>query len=138
MTNQNGYVFVDTAFFKALADEKDDFHQSAIKIFEKFKEEQSELITTNFILDETITLIRVRCGLERVRMFRRIIASLSPLKIIRVLTQDEEKAWDWFWNNWKNLSFTDCTTFAVMKRLDLKEVATFDKHFTQAGFKIRT
>ena len=102
MTNQNGYVFVDTAFFKALADEKDDFHQSAIKIFEKFKEEQSELITTNFILDETITLIRVRCGLERVRMFRRIIASLSPLKIIRVLTQDEEKAWDWFWNNWKN------------------------------------
>lgn len=133
-----GLVFTDTAFFKALADEKDDFHQQAIKILKKLEDEQAQLVTTNFVLDESFTLIRVRCGLERVRMFREKIATLSPLKIIRVLAIDEEKAWDWFWNDWRNLSFTDCVSFAVMKRLNLIYAATFDQHFTRAGFKIKS
>lgn len=129
-------VFVDTAFFKALADPKDDFHLQAIKILEQIEKESVRLVTTNFVLDETITLIRVRCGLERVKKFREILAGLASFKIYRILIKDEEKAWDWFWNDWSHLSFTDCVSFAVMKRLGIDRAATFDRHFVKAGFKI--
>ncbi|MFA7234316.1 MAG: hypothetical protein WC076_09405 [Terrimicrobiaceae bacterium] len=32
-------------------------------------------------------------------------------------------------------SFTDCTSFAVMRRLGLVEAATSDSHFQAAGFR---
>ena len=34
----------------------------------------------------------------------------------------------------KEFSFTDCTSFVVMRELKLQEVLTTDHHFSQAGF----
>jgi predicted nucleic acid-binding protein len=36
----------------------------------------------------------------------------------------------------KDLSFTDCTSIAVMQELKLKTVLTTDRHFQQAGFDV--
>ena len=129
-------IFIDTSFFKALIDEKDDFHSGAVQILTSLEKDKANLVTTNYILDESITLLRIRCGIDRVKDLRRSLAELKPLKIYRVFAQDDAKAWNWFWNDWSNLSFTDCTSFAVMKRLDLTHVATFDQHFKRAGFTI--
>ena len=49
---------------------------------------------------------------------------------------DEAQAWKWFLNDWSKLSFTDCVSFAVMKRLDIARAATFDEHFNQARFTL--
>ncbi len=129
-------VFIDTSFFKALIDEKDDFHSDAVQILDILEKNKTHLITTNYILDESITLLRNRCGIDRVRDLRRSLAELKPLKIYRVFAQDDAKAWDWFWNDWSHLSFTDCVSFTVMKRLEITHVATFDQHFQRAGFTI--
>ncbi len=131
-------IFIDTSFFKALIDEKDDFHGQALQILSLLEQNKTKLVTTNYILDETITLLRIRRGLPRVKDFCCALAQLKPLKIVRVFIRDETSAWDWFWNDWSDLSFTDCVSFAVMKRWELTHVATFDKHFTQAGFTIVT
>lgn len=133
----NDAVFLDTAYFIALIDKKDEFHSQATKIWEGLIEQNKKLITSNFILDETFTLIRVKCGLKAVTEFRnRLAAGLNRMKIIRVLLRDETKAWDWFFEERSSLSFTDCVSFAVMHRLELKRVATFDRHFSKAGFEI--
>jgi predicted nucleic acid-binding protein len=132
----NEFVFLDTSFFKAFVDAEDDFHSDAVRILQNLEQTETTLITTNYILDETVTLIRAKCGLPRVKNFREALVKLSHFKIYRVFATDEEKAWDWFWNDWSKLSFTDCTSFAVMKRLGLIRVATFDSHFSSAGFKI--
>lgn len=133
------FVFVDTSFFKALVDQKDDFHLQASKIWGKLKKENSTLVTSNFILDETFTLIRARNGLKKVAEFRNFLAQGSKnLKIMRVTVADEGHAWLWFEKNWTGLSFTDCVSFALMKRLAIKEAATFDRHFSRAKFKILT
>lgn len=130
-------IFLDSSFFKALIDIKDEFHTQAVKIWKIIADQDVNFITTNYILDETFTLIRVKCGLQAVTDFReRLSAGLKRMKIIRVLLTDEEKAWKWFLKDWSNLSFTDCVSFAVMERLELKRVATFDHHFSKAGFKI--
>ena len=50
------------------------------------------------------------------------------------MVDDDAGAWEWFEMDWSKLSFTDCVSFAVMKRLGLTDVATFDEHFTRAKF----
>lgn len=130
-------VFVDTSWFKATVDGKDKFYQDASSQLEKIVDREMSLITTNFIIDESLTLIRIKSTLEVALEFRqRLFDMASILKIVRILRLDEKMAWKWFPKNWSKLSFTDCTSFAVMKRLGLTDVATFDQHFAQAGFKI--
>lgn len=130
-------VFIDTSWFKAFIDTKDDFYDLAIKQFKTLSSQNTNLITTNFVIDETLTLLRVRRGLEHSLKFRDLLVEMiNHLKIVRVLSTDEKNAWDWFPKAWSKLSFTNCTSFAVMQRLELKDVATFDEHFAQAGFNM--
>lgn len=130
-------VFLDSSFFKAFVDSKDDFHKKSLKVLDKLRKDKYNLVTSNFIVDETFTLVRVRCGLERARKLNEILKEYSgEIKIYRVLVSDESGAWFWFWKPWRNLSFTDCTSFALMKRLGIRYAATFDKHFSRAGFEI--
>lgn len=130
-------VFLDSSYFKALIDEKDEFHFQAEDILTLLANTQSQLMTTNYIIDETATLLRVRCGLEVALKFRRLLATSTPtIKLTRVIVADDAAAWKWFIKDWSNLSFTDCVSFAVMKRLGLTHVATFDQHFQRAGFTI--
>lgn len=129
-------VFVDTSFFKAILDEKDDFYQEAIKVWDRLRREHASLATSNYILDETFTLIRKRQGISKTEEFRRfLINNAASIKIVRVTATDEGKAWNWFSKRWSNLSFTDCVSFAVMERLEWRRVATFDRHFSRAGFQ---
>lgn len=129
-------IFVDTSWFKAFADPKDDFHSKALQQFKNFPT-TTNFITTNFVLDETLTLIRVRVDLSSALDFSDLLAKSGIiLKVIRVVAKDEKTAWDWFPKPWSKLSFTDCTSFAVMQRLDLKQVASFDDHFSRAGFNV--
>lgn len=137
--NDSPPVFVDTSFFKALIDDKDGFHLQAIKILEILKKKERNFITSNFILDESFTVIRIKCGLKLTLEFRRYLEESSMvLKIVRVTVADEAEAWKWFLKDWSKLSFTDCVSFAVMERLNLEHVAAFDEHFQKAGFKVVT
>ena len=132
----NDAVLLDTSFFKALIDKNDDFHADALTMLQHMKAEQCELVTTNFILDETITLIRVRCGISRVKELQKKLVELKILKVMRITHKDEKNSWAWFWNDWSRLSFTDCTSFALMKRISLTRVAAFDDHFSRPGFPV--
>lgn len=130
-------IFVDTSFFKGMSDQNDDFHEESVNILKKLKGGDFEFITTNYILDETYTLIRTRCGYQDAIDFHDGLGKgLLNLSLLRVEVDDEILAWKLFKEQWSKLSFTDCTSFAVMKRLELKDVATFDQHFARAGFTI--
>lgn len=130
-------IFIDTAFFKAFLDPKDDFHKDAIIIWKRLRKQHTKFITTNFVLDESFTLIRIRCKLPAAIKLRYLLHRYSlAISVVRVDVSDEARVWDWFENDWRHLSYTDCTSFAVMKRLELTEVATFDQHFAKAGFTV--
>ena len=137
MASKINTVFVDTSMFKALIDTKDDFHQDARQIWERFTQERIRLATSNYIFDETLTLLRYRGGLPLALRFRElIIDNVQYIKILRVTTSDEANAWEWFVKDWSKLSFTDCVSFALMTRIELSRVATFDNHFKRAGFLV--
>lgn len=130
-------VFVDTSAFKALFDFSDEFHSKAAKFLTKIKEANSRMITSNFILDETYTLIRARMGKKASLQFRQdLITSIAILKVFRITIADEKMAWKYFIKlPGRGMSFTDCTSFALMKRLGIKKAFAFDEDFASAGFK---
>ena len=135
--NKPNVVFVDTSFFKGLIDARDEFHRQAKDSWQRLKEEDTNIITSNYVLDESFTLIKLRCGIKIADEFRdAIIKSSHVIKIMRVTVADEAEAWKWFLNDWSKLSFTDCISFAMMKRLDITRAAAFDEHFKRAGFTL--
>jgi len=129
-------VFVDSSAFKAVVDRDDGFYKKAAQYWKSLAKSESEIVTTNYILDETFTLLRVKCRLETALNFRDSLEKSSPvIKIVRVTVSDEKNAWKWFEKDWSRLSYTDCVSFAVMERLGVKEYFGFDEHFSRAGFK---
>ena len=133
MSNQ---IFIDSSGFKALIDDNDDFFEKAVAMWSKLKDERGiELVTSNYMIDECLTLLRNRCGLEKAMILKSILTQGIPIiKVIRVKMGDEAGAWKWFEKDWSKLSFTDCVTFAQMKRLGIKKYFGFDEHFDRAGF----
>lgn len=130
-------IFLDSSIFKAIIDSHDDFHTQATSLWKEFILSNIPLITTNYILDETFTLIRIKCNLKRAIELRNFLSRPKVnIYIERVTIDDDASAWDWFIKDWSKLSFTDCVSFAVMKRLGIKYAATFDDHFSKAGFEI--
>ena len=88
------------------------------------------------MLDETLTLLRSRRGLSDALKF---IGKIRKSQSVRVFWVNEgifEKALSIFEKTGdKSWSFTDCTSFALMKDLSINEAFTFDNHFTEAGLQ---
>lgn len=131
-------VFVDTSMFYALVNPNDEFHSQAKDSWERLQSQKNVLVTSNYILDETFTIIRSKRGIKVLDEFRKNLAGEYKLKIIRVIVQDEAAAWDWLLLDWSDLSFTDCVSFAIMKRVGIKKAASFDNHFKRAGFSLNS
>jgi predicted nucleic acid-binding protein len=129
-------VFLDSSGIKAVRDEGDDFHSRAVEVWEEMLEnEKVTMYVSNYVLDESFTLLRKRCGRETVKLWRSYLVGFTEkIKILRVTIADEAGAWEWFLNDWSDLSFSDCVSFAMMKRLGIKKYFGFDDHFSRAGF----
>lgn len=125
------YIFVDTGAWYALLDEDDANHHAAVR----FKDSLIHpLVTSNYIADEVITLVRSRLGHNVAVEIGQKLWDESIANLIRVTPRDEIKAWEIFVKYQdKAFSFTDCTSFTLMERVEVTEVFAFDEHFKQYG-----
>lgn len=131
-------IFVDTWAWKALADENDIRHKEAKTIYDQLKEQGYSWFTSNFVVDESYTLIRKKVDLETAVDFGeglKLSIKTGVVKVIHITEEIEEKAWEIF-SKYKdqNFSFTDCTSFVVMQEAEIKECFTDDEHFKIFGF----
>src|SRR5215831_14839387 len=130
-------VFVDTGGWMACADRADPAHAACSAARDTALETGRILITTDFVVDETLTLIRVRLGLAAAHAWWRQIDGSARLRWERVENDRFERARHLFFQyRDKALSFTDCTSFAIMRELKLTTVITTDGHFSQVGFDV--
>jgi hypothetical protein len=128
-------VFLDTGAFLALADEDDDHHSSAKLTHTELLRSNAQLVTSNFVLSETYTLIRFKVGhhaaVEFMKSFDR-----TGIKTLRVTEPIEQAAKAIFVRyNDKDFSFVDCTSFALIDHQRLDSGFAFDGHFRQYRFK---
>lgn len=125
-------VLVDTSAFIAAYDPRDDEREAARRALKDLLRGGARLLTTNFILDETITWFR-RDGEARDAVGRAILES-ALVEYVRLEEADELKAWALCLKlRDQEFSFTDLTSFALMERLKIREVFTFDRDFRRYG-----
>ena len=130
-------LLVDTAGWMACADRADPVHLACCTARDAALEAGQTLITTDFIVDEALTLIRFRLGLSAADAWWRQIDRSPHLRWERVDSDRFEKARQVFFQHRdKDLSFTDCTSVAIMHELKMTQVITTDRHFHQMGFRV--
>ena len=132
-------VMVDTWAWLALNEEDDADHELAEAANSELLDSGYALVTTNFILDETYTLLRRRTSAQQAIRFGHDIQQAvesGALELITIDSEIEAEAWKIFetYHEVKGLSYTDCTTFAIMRKLGITEAFTVDEHFPMMGF----
>lgn len=127
-------VFVDTSAWYALIDRSDADHAQVIA---QFKAHGGRLLTSNFVFDETLTLLRYRLGWQVAHAFGEQTRTAQVTQYVRISPQDEEAAWDTFARyRDQSLSYTDCTSFALMRRLRLSTAIALDDDFRVFGYQL--
>ena len=128
-------VFLDTGAFLALADEDDDYHSVAKSVHAQLLGSRAQLLTSNFVLAETYTLIRFKVGHPAAVEFMKRFDQ-TGIKVLRVSDAIEHTAKSIFTRySDKEFSFVDCTSFALIDHHRLDHAFAFDSHFRQYRFK---
>jgi predicted nucleic acid-binding protein len=130
-------LFVDTGAFLARHLQNDQYHERAIAAWKRIERRKEICATTNFVLDEFFTLLARRTthafAVERARAIYRS----NAISILRPEREDEMSAIDLFEKfGDQAVSFTDCVSFAIMKRYRIRRAFCFDRDFAVAGFEI--
>jgi uncharacterized protein len=127
----NNFVLVDTGAWFALVVPSDPNHgrASAWLAFAN-----AALLTTDYIVDETLTLLRARGERRKAMEIGEEFFAGTLAKIHRLDDDDLRAAWQVFRDyDDKDWSFTDCTSKVVIEKLSLTSAFAFDHHFKQFG-----
>jgi len=124
-------IFVDTGAWFALLVREDPDHPAA-KAW--IGGNTNALITTDYIIDELLTLLRMRSKFQVALRAGELLLSEEISRIAWVSPLDVHQGWEYFRDYQdKGWSFTDCVSRAVIRRLDIRRAFAFDKHFRQFG-----
>jgi len=130
-------IFIDTGAFIARYLTRDQYHRQALVLWEKLRSSNQRCYTSNFVLDETLTLLGQRAGNSYAAQRARNIYTSEILTIIRPTQDDETEAIELLKKySDQRVSFTDCISFVLMHKNKLNVAFTFDSHFEMAGFTL--
>jgi predicted nucleic acid-binding protein len=130
-------IFVDTIYFVALINPKDQWREKALQA--KAKLTNVQFVTSEAVLMEVLNFLCeygenlrkqvclfVRDALEDVDFE---IVAFNEITLLEGLELYESRP-D------KGYSLTDCTSMNICRKLEITDVLTHDHHFEQEGFKI--
>ena len=130
-------TFIDTSGFYSLLVRRDPRHARAAEFVADAAGVRGRFVTTDYVLDETVTLLKARGHGELVGPLFQAIDNSAAMRVEWTTSErfaearsfclrHSDKAW----------SFTDCLSFVVMKSLGLTRALTSDNHFEQGGFQV--
>lgn len=126
-------VFVDTGAFVALLVAQDDHHQAAVSAYRDIKK-AGTLVTSDDVFDETITRLRRKVGYAQAVQAGRTLRADPEVRFLPLSAGDRDRAWGLFEDFGNDVkSLTDCSSAAIMQRLGIETVFTFDSDFMRFG-----
>lgn len=124
-------IFVDAGAWFAMTVPSDQDHAAVARCFSQSAE---PLLTTDYVVDETLTLLRARGYGQRALALGVEFFSDSVAELYYLDEADVRAAWEVFQRyDDKNWSFTDCASKVVMERLQITQAISLDHHFRQFG-----
>lgn len=128
-------LFLDTSgLYPVLADNDAD-HQTAAAFLRRQLDQRRLLVSTSFVLNETVALIQKRYGLRPVRRFLEDL--LPALEIVWLTRVQVDQAARWLLEvDSRSISLTDFTSFVCMQERGISEAFAYDLHFERFGFKL--
>lgn len=130
-------LFVDTGGWLAAFNPRDQFYPRVRSQLQEIVGQSHRLITTDYVLDETITSLMNAVYHAAAEKFAIWALAQRHIQIIHV----DETLWDEALTLFrryddKKFSFTDCTSFVTMRQQKLRDAFGFDSHFEQMGFRL--
>ena len=126
-------LFVDTSALIALLDAADPQHEAVRAVWARSLADQERLVTSNYILVETLAVVQGRFGTSAVHVLLDDVAPVLELHWIDEGLHDAAlrglRA-----AGRRTLSLVDCTSFELMRALGLRDAFTLDAHFVEQGF----
>lgn len=132
-------ILFDTSALCALNNPKDQHSLKAESLSMRINKENLIPLTTDYIVDEATTLLLTRAK-NGFHYANNLLKHIVEINLIQLIWIDKErfyaakKVFERF-NIDKLWSFTDCTSYVVMKELEIKTAFTFDANFKQMGFE---
>jgi predicted nucleic acid-binding protein len=134
-------IFVDTGAWIAVSNPKDQHHREAVAIYNDLRHREIQLLTTDYVIDETVTRLRYDENHRMAVLFLRYIEHLEGATDVILVEIDKDlflKAKTLFRQyDSARLSFTDCTSFVVCRENNVGEAFAFDRHFPLMGIGLR-
>ena len=128
-------VYVDASAFVAVFFERDQRHEEAKAALADLRSSKRRLVTASDVFDETVTALRRWAGYERAVMAGEMLRTSVLVDIVSLDDDLRETGWRLFRKHrLPGLSLTDCTSFATMQLLRVRQAFTFDDDFRKAGF----
>ncbi|NLF08841.1 MAG: type II toxin-antitoxin system VapC family toxin [Pirellulaceae bacterium] len=126
-------VFADTSYYLALVNPRDQYHSAACRWTADFA---GTSLTTSWVIVE---LANAMSSTDNRPFFLSLLRDLQTDDRVKIVPPNNElfqRGLELYSRRSdKSWSLTDCISFLVMEERGVKEAATSDHHFTQAGFK---
>ncbi len=124
-------IFVDSGAWFARVVE-DDLDHAAAHAF--FQQNEEELLVTDYIVDETLTLLRARGESKKALQLGELFFYADDVYVHYLSKNDIRLSWEIFLKfEDKDWSFTDCTSKYVCEKFEIVTAVSFDRHFRQFG-----
>lgn len=131
MAGKRKGMFVDTGGWYALVREDDIFHEQAKEAFINFK---GRIITSDFIVSETVSLLQRRVGVEIAIQLAKRLFDPRLTKIIYFNRSLFIKLGREFVKpHSRDLSFVDISSRIAIQEHKIDRVLAFDKHLPPSG-----
>jgi uncharacterized protein len=129
-------VFADTSGLYAVLDRNDANHSKANAAWADWLSNKQELLTNNYVVLETVSLVQNRMGLAAVRTFYE---DIMPVLQIDWVSEEQHRAGfeTVLAASRRKLSLVDCVSFQTMRHHGLRIAFCFDSHFREQGFETR-
>ena len=130
--------FVDTSFLVSRFNHRDANHAAAIGFLQSRSTRPMRWIISDYVFDETVTTVLATT--RRRDLAEEVGETILRSPIVQMDRIDEalfDDAWDLFRRRKdKFWSFTDCSSFALMRRRGIPRALTFDGNFAESGFEM--
>ena len=127
-------TFVDTSAWYAYTNASDPSHEAVSRTRRAV---DGRLVTSSYVFDELVTLCRYRLSHAAAAKVGALLLAAARLDLVRITPDDEKAAWALFQRRPDRLySFTDCTSFVLMRRLGLTRALALDDDFATEGFEL--